>query len=102
MARYYYMTETTCMDPKREKEFNEWYSNVHIPDIAKAGGVIQANRFQLAGPAEGKSKYMTLYEIEYEDFEAWRDAVRKIIGPDPDFIRVDMKTLYQKISSFPK
>ncbi len=110
MAKYLYLVETSCKDPKREKEFNEWYDKVHVPDIAETPGLVKVNRYKLDKPAAGKSQYLSVYEIEAESFDAWTAGVgetMKRVGPERAFnatlASVDSKAVYRKISSpFPK
>ncbi len=44
-----------------EQEFNEWYSQEHVPGLASTPGCLRARRFRAV---EGKPKYMAVYELE--------------------------------------
>ena len=59
-----------CPDPKREEEFNRWYSTMHLPDLKDTKGLVRARRFRNMKPAEGPSQYLTLYEFESDDIDA--------------------------------
>lgn len=56
-------------DEGRDEEFNEWYDNVHVPEVLKVPGVISAQRYDLrplaredwVGPG---FRYLAIYEIE--------------------------------------
>jgi hypothetical protein len=49
----------------REDEFNEWYENVHIPDICSIEGVLNATRYELEeGGFPIPQRYLTIYEID--------------------------------------
>lgn len=48
-----------------EKEFNEWYNKIHLPDVLKAPGVVKATRYVAAG-GKGQPKYLAVYELESE------------------------------------
>jgi hypothetical protein len=49
----------------REDEFNEWYENVHIPDICSIDGVLSATRYELEeGGFPIPQRYLTIYEID--------------------------------------
>jgi hypothetical protein len=67
MAKWMMTVETNCTDPAQEKEFNEWYNNVHLQDVLSIPGVVRATRYENPGPAEGQAKFLCLYEIEAED-----------------------------------
>jgi hypothetical protein len=48
------------VDPEVEKAFNDWYDNVHIPDILACPGWLSARR---AICLEGGPKYVAVYEV---------------------------------------
>jgi hypothetical protein len=50
----------TEVDAKDEMAFNEWYDNIHVPDVLSLPEIIAATRYQLAGAAT----YLALYEID--------------------------------------
>jgi hypothetical protein len=57
----------------REAEYNEWYSNTHIPEVCEVPGVVAARRYKISDPAQagpGTSTYIALYELEADDFGA--------------------------------
>ena len=56
----------------KEKEYNDWYSNIHIKEVAAIEGFKSAQRFQLTIAQqidEQQFKFMAIYEIENEDVE---------------------------------
>ena len=67
MEKWIVAVETNCSDPAREKEFNEWYDNVHLLDVLSIPGVVRASRYEDGNAAEGLGKFLALYEIETED-----------------------------------
>jgi hypothetical protein len=78
MSKYMLFVFSDCKDPSREKEFNDWYSNMHIPDMLEVPGMIQATRWASAAPREGqRRKYLALYEMETDDLEKFDAAVRE-------------------------
>ena len=78
MARYLLFAYSDCKDPAREEEFNDWYDNVHLPDMLEVPGMISATRWASAKPAEGqRRKYLALYELETDDLAEFDDSVRK-------------------------
>jgi hypothetical protein len=68
MERWLLNVETNCADSAKEKEFNEWYDKVHLPDILKIPEVVRASRYECTDPSEGQPKFMAMYEIETKDF----------------------------------
>ena len=68
MARYLLFAFSDCKDPARENEFNEWYDNMHVPDMLEVPGMIQATRWISAESKEVQiRKYLALYELETDD-----------------------------------
>jgi hypothetical protein len=79
MERYLYVTHTDCSDPSREDEFNDWYSNIHVPDMLETPGMISATRWENVYPKGNKNrKYIALYEFETDDVEKFFTTLRKI------------------------
>ena len=60
-----------------EREFNDWYNTVYVPNYEKVPGVIRGRRYRAV---EGAPTYLTLYEFEdpkVSETRAWqtqRDA----------------------------
>ena len=56
----------------KDAEFNEWYDNVHIPELLTVPGMLSATRYALheaaiyhvAGAAAPEHSYMCVYEME--------------------------------------
>jgi hypothetical protein len=56
----------------KEDEFNQWYDNVHLPDILATPGMLSAQRYDLyeaeiyraQGAAPPEHRYLTIYEME--------------------------------------
>jgi hypothetical protein len=56
--------------------FNDWYDNVHIPDVMKAPGVLSARRFiDPDNSTMETGKYLCIYEIETDDIGKTMGAV---------------------------
>jgi hypothetical protein len=51
-----------------EDEYNKWYDEQHVHDVARIPGVVSAQRYEVAHPGPGGGepthKYMAIYEIE--------------------------------------
>lgn len=67
MDKWINMIETVCTDPAREKEFNEWYDTIHLPDYLKTPGMVSGKRYVIKEPVTGRGTYLALYEIETDD-----------------------------------
>lgn len=107
---------TEC-PPEIAKEFSEWYSNKHIPDILKFGKIKKAARFQIiskgisGAKGEGAAQYpQFLATYQYDDWKAveeydkWPD--RKAILDDwnvnwaPKGAVIKWRIFYEPIKSW--
>jgi hypothetical protein len=70
MDKILFVVESNCADPEREDEFNEWYNKTHLPDVLESPEVLRAVRYQRMDTSGGQAKYLALYEIETDDFQA--------------------------------
>ncbi len=76
MTKYYYFAFSDCKDPVREEEYNDWYSNTHIPDMIEVPGMIRATRWEAAEDKEnGIRKFLALYEFETDDLDEFNRQV---------------------------
>ncbi len=81
MAKYVFVVFTEPVDGQ-DAEYNEWYSDVHIPDVLKLDGIVAARRYRLAAmnpPQDGHPPYLALYEIETDDVSQIPDAIRRAV-----------------------
>ena len=79
MTRYLLFAFSDCIDPSREKEFNEWYDNMHVPDMLETPGMISATRWVGAEPKENqRRKYLALYELETDDVAEFDKKVQEV------------------------
>jgi hypothetical protein len=67
----------------REAEFNEWYDNVHIPDLLAVPGVRSAQRFELADAevntiTPSQHRYLVVYELDGEPTEIMGEIARRV------------------------
>ena len=67
MEKWIRLGEFTCADSSREKEFKDFYDNIHLPNVLKAPGFVAATRYASKEPMYGRGQYLTLYEIETDD-----------------------------------
>ena len=76
MEKWINMVEMYVTDPSREKEVDEWFQNIHIPDVLETPGFVSAKRYVMKEPRNGRGKYVAIYEIETDDIEKTL-AIRK-------------------------
>jgi hypothetical protein len=72
MAKFKYVVFTEAV-PGREEAFNDWYTNVHVPDLLALDGFMAAQRFKLVAldsNSQPASKYMAIYDLEGDDPKA--------------------------------
>ena len=69
------------IDEENEAAFNDWYDNVHLPDILACPGWLSARRVRCV---EGGPRYVAMYEITGP--EAYST-------PDFDAIKAKLKEL---------
>jgi hypothetical protein len=93
-----------CVDPARETEFNDWYENVHLPEVCRAPGVKGADRYQIAAPAPDSPQYLAMYQLDgqqgLQDYTAYRQAQSQ--GKVPPFtagppLKVVWRTAYRRL-----
>ena len=107
MAKWFYVVETNCNDVAREAEFNDWYDNIHLPDILETPGFIKATRYEITEPVEGKGRFLATYEIETDDINQTMKALGENIdkkreqGRMTNIIERVSRGVYKHISSRP-
>jgi|WetSurMetagenome_2_1015567.scaffolds.fasta_scaffold172582_2 hypothetical protein len=78
MSKYLFMVQADCADPAKEKELNDWYENIHVPDMLEATGAVKVTRYLNLSPGTNKRpKYVALYEIETEDIKEFDKLLMK-------------------------
>ena len=108
MAKWLSVVESNCTDAAREAEFNEWYDKTHIPDIFQTPGFIKATRYENTKPAEGKGKFLAIYEIETDDIDAFMKthqdnmARKRTEGRFSELLVRTSGGLYRQLSSVTK
>ena len=51
------------VDPGVEEEWNQWYNEVHVPEIVDCPGFRWSARY-VSEDADGSRRYLALYEID--------------------------------------
>jgi len=69
----------------REKEYNDWYDNTHLVDVAKIPGIVGARRYRLA-PGQHVAagtpwQYCAVYDLESEDLSSIAQELKRRRGP---------------------
>jgi hypothetical protein len=69
----------------REKDYDEWYQNIHLHDLVSVPGFKSARRFRWARthqkPADAdEPQHLAIYEIETDDIDAVIAAMRTLRG----------------------
>lgn len=62
----------------REDEYNEWYQDVHLPEMLAFEGIVGAQRYKLSvrlSPGEAEP-YLSIYDIESDDAQAVAQAIQ--------------------------
>ncbi|KQR37451.1 DUF4286 family protein [Microbacterium sp. Leaf159] len=56
----------------KEDEFNQWYTEQHLPEVVRLDGILAARRYALPAALRGHLpySYATIYEIEGSAAEA--------------------------------
>ena len=78
MEKWINTVEILLLDPSREKEFNDAYNNIHLPDVLKTPGFMSARRFIRKEPRNGRGTYFAIYEIETDNIDETMTVRRKM------------------------
>lgn len=72
MARHVQIVLSNPVSADRDREFNDWYSQQHIPDLMRLPGFAGAQRYRLALPFAGTVpwSHMVLYDLDCDDLGA--------------------------------
>ena len=108
MDKWITIVGTNCADPAKEKEYNDWYDNIHLPDVLETPGFIGATRYENTAPQEGEAKFLAIYEIETDDIAAFSKAnmenmaKKREAGRISDLLVIVSRGQYKQISSMYK
>jgi hypothetical protein len=66
----------------RENEFDDWYTNTHIPEMLALPSVAGATRFKVSDSfvAKTEHRYLTMYELNVDPDEALAEIQRARSG----------------------
>jgi hypothetical protein len=76
MPKYKLIALTTPVAGK-EKEFDTWYQNLHLPQVVSFPGIRSAQRYKLTTKLMGSdtSPWLAIYDLETDDPMAFLGAV---------------------------
>lgn len=52
---------------EREAEYNEWYTDRHVPMMFRFKGMKKASRYRLSGENKESSRYLAIYEFDSKE-----------------------------------
>lgn len=71
-----------------EATYNDWYHDIHIPDLLRVEGVKSARRYKMVSNKRADWPYTAVYEIETDDVEGLMGRLYSDIRPfTPTFDR---------------
>ncbi|MCE7798472.1 hypothetical protein LWE61_18190 [Sphingobium sufflavum] len=75
MSKFKMIALTNPVDG-RDEEFNDWYQNVHLPEVVSREGVVGAQRYKAAVPllAPVSYGYLAVYDIETDNIGTFLQA----------------------------
>ncbi len=108
MEKYVLVVGLNCPDASREGEFNDWYNNIHLPDVLETKGFVRATRWEHIGPKKEDAKFLALYSIEADDIQATMKAlqdnldVKRQAGRMSNLGSLVLMGVYRQINSLDK
>jgi hypothetical protein len=97
-----FIIESNCTSPQWEREFNEWYDRIHIPDLLRTKLFHTAHRFRSLAGQEGGT-YLAIYETSGNPLETVEEFARdhrpklKAAGRLSDIIDITWRGIYHRI-----
>ena len=81
MPKHVFLVRSGPSSPERTDEYNDWYDNIHLPDLLDVKGVVGASRYRVAkaqqgGPIDGP-QYLAIYEIDIDDVQDFLDDMMR-------------------------
>jgi hypothetical protein len=86
MPRYQYVILLRAVEG-REAEFDRWYADQNIPDVARIDGIVSARLFKVqsqetTGLDVRPWRSLAIYEIEADDPQAVIASIKAVAGTD--------------------
>jgi hypothetical protein len=57
------LTHVLCTDPHRVDEWDQWYDDVHVPDMLSCGAFSAVSRWRRLEPTKVGANHLTLYDV---------------------------------------
>ena len=57
------LTHVLCTDPRRVDEWDQWYDDVHVPDMLSCGAFSAMSRWRRLTPNAVGPNHLTLYDV---------------------------------------
>lgn len=94
MAKGVFLALSNATSGDVEDEFNQWYTDVHSQEVLALPGVRSVRRFRLAPaqvmPDEDQRRYLALYEVDTDDWDAFAGEFLAAFGDGRITIRPDL------------
>jgi hypothetical protein len=58
------LAEVVCTDPGREREWDRWYDEQHLPDMMGSAAFARGSRWRRVRPPAFAPRFATLYDVE--------------------------------------
>lgn len=68
MARGIMVVASSPASADEEAEYNEWYTQTHIPQLCAIPGFLGARRYKLRG-TDAAPRYLAIYDLEADDLD---------------------------------
>jgi hypothetical protein len=94
MAKYMVLALNGPKDGEgNDAQFNQWYDEVHLPELRAVDGVVAARRFKALGD-QAPNPYFAAYEIETDDLPGFLERMgQATTGFDPSFDRENSSSI---------
>jgi hypothetical protein len=71
----------------RDDEYNTWYDEVHLGDVRRVPGVVDAKRYELVptggdGAPAPAHRYLAVYELDRDGAAVLAELVKRAGGPE--------------------
>lgn len=83
MALYKFVVLSNPM-PGKEEEYNQWYSEQHLPDVVQCPDFVSGQRFSLVESLakDPPYKYLSIFDVETDDpSRTLRDLLSRASSP---------------------
>ena len=66
--------------PEQDQEYNDWYDDVHIPEVCSVAGIVSARRFKLSTVQRNlvdasTPRYVAIYDLDAPDIQPIADEL---------------------------